>query len=74
MFLIVITTVIAFVMAFTMIFYRLKAAEQPTSVKKIILPPLFMSTGAIMFLFPVFRISLLQVFEALVVGMIFSFF
>jgi|SRR5699024_1600413 len=74
MFLVVVTTVIAFVMALTMIFYRLKSAEQPTSVKKIILPPLFMSTGAVMFLFPVFRINLLQVFEALVIGMIFSIF
>src|SRR5699024_5868408 len=71
MFLVVVTTVIAFVMALTMIFYRLKSAEQPTSVKKIILPPLFMSTGAVMFLFPVFRLNLLQVFEALVIGMIF---
>jgi len=74
MFLVVVTTVIASIMALTMIFYRLKSAEQPTSVKKIILPPLFMSTGAVMFLFPVFRINLLQVFEALVIGMIFSIF
>lgn len=74
MFWAVASTVVAMFMAITMIFYRLKAAEKPASVKKIILPPVFMSTGAFMFLFPTFHISLLQVVEALAVGMIFSLF
>ncbi|WP_254854086.1 CcdC family protein [Halobacillus salinus] len=57
-----------------MIFIRLRAAKKPASVKKIILPPLFMSTGALMFVVPVFRVSFSQVLEALAVGVIFSIF
>ncbi|SFA75611.1 Membrane protein CcdC involved in cytochrome C biogenesis [Lentibacillus halodurans] len=68
------STTVAALMAVTMIFIRLKASKKPASVKKIILPPLFMSTGALMFLFPVFRVNLLQVFEAVLVGIIFSVF
>lgn len=74
MFWAVASTVVAMFMAITMIFYRLKVAEKPASVKKIILPPLFMSTGALMFLFPIFQVSWLQAIEALAVGMFFSIF
>lgn len=66
------STVVALMMAITMIFVRLKMAKKPATMKKIILPPLFMSTGALMFIFPQFQISWLQVFEAFFVGMIFS--
>ncbi|MFD1360465.1 CcdC family protein [Lentibacillus salinarum] len=66
------STIVAAFMAITMIFVRLKASQKPASVKKIILPPLFMSTGALMFLIPVFRVDILQVLEAMLVGMIFS--
>jgi membrane protein CcdC involved in cytochrome C biogenesis len=59
-------------MAIAVIFIRMKATEKPVTKKKIILPPLFMSTGALMFVFPVFRVSLLQFTEALLVGAIFS--
>src|SRR5699024_288047 len=48
--------------------------EKPASIKKIILPPLFMSTGALMFLFPMFRLQFSDVLEALLVGIFFSFF
>jgi membrane protein CcdC involved in cytochrome C biogenesis len=51
---------------------RMKAAKKPASAKKIILPPIFMSTGALMFIFPMFRVSFLQVMEALAIGMLFS--
>ncbi|MDY0405790.1 cytochrome c biogenesis protein CcdC [Virgibacillus sp. 179-BFC.A HS] len=61
-------------MATTMIFVRMKAAKKPASVKKIILPPIFMSTGSLMFLFPQFHVSLAEVAEAIIVGMIFSIF
>ncbi|MBY0099315.1 CcdC family protein [Mesobacillus maritimus] len=54
------------------LFVRMKAAKRPTSAKKIILPPVFMSTGALMFLFPMFRVEFLQVVEALAIGMLFS--
>ena len=55
-----------------MIFVRAKAAKKPASIKKIILPPIFMSSGAIMFFFPEFRLSLPEVMEALIVGVLFS--
>ncbi|MHA6251198.1 CcdC family protein [Oceanobacillus sp. CAU 1775] len=64
--------VVAVVMATAMIFFRMKMARRPATVKKIILPPVFMSTGALMFIFPVFQISWLQVIESFVVGIIFS--
>ncbi|MFS0687851.1 cytochrome c biogenesis protein CcdC [Sporosarcina sp. 179-K 8C2 HS] len=51
---------------------RTKAAKRPISPKKIILPPLFMSTGALMFLFEEFRVPLPQVIESLCVGLLFS--
>ncbi|WP_088105202.1 CcdC family protein [Halalkalibacter urbisdiaboli] len=51
---------------------RLKAIKQPASARKIILPPLFMSTGFLMFLYEPARPALLQVIEAFTVGMIFS--
>ncbi|WP_085992108.1 CcdC family protein [Oceanobacillus senegalensis] len=61
-------------MAILAIIVRLKAAKKPASVKKIIIPPIAMSTGALMFVFPVFRIEWMQVWEALVVGIICSIF
>lgn len=74
MFLAIASTVVAVMMAVTMIFVRLKAAKKPASVRKIILPPLFMSTGALMFLMPEFRVAWPQVAEAILVGMFFSIF
>lgn len=74
MFWVIASTVVAAFMAVTMIFVRLRAAKKPASVKKIILPPLFMSTGALMFIFPEFRVAWMQVFEAITVGVICSIF
>ncbi|WP_373896251.1 CcdC family protein [Virgibacillus natechei] len=74
MFWLVASTVVAAFMAGTMIVIRLKAAKRPASIKKIILPPLFMSTGALMFIFPAFQIRWIQVLEAVAVGIICSIF
>lgn len=74
MFWLIASTIVAAFMAVGMIFIRMRAAKKPASIKKIILPPLFMSTGALMFIFPVFRVEWSQVIEAMVVGIIFSFF
>lgn len=71
---VILSTLIAFIIAFSMIFIRLKSAKKPVSVKKIILPPLFMSTGTVMFLIPALQITWSQVFEAFIVGVIFSVF
>nr|WP_304220200.1 cytochrome c biogenesis protein CcdC [Fredinandcohnia onubensis] len=59
-------------MAIFVTFLRAKSAQKPASVKKIILPPVFMSTGALMFVNPMFRVTPLEVLEAVVVGMLFS--
>lgn len=72
MFWIIVSTIGAACMATLMIFVRLKSAKKPASVKKIILPPIFMSTGALMFVVPEFRIEWSQVVEAIVVGIVFS--
>lgn len=68
----VLTTVMFIVGAITMIIIRSRASKKPASVKKIILPPLGMSTGAFMFFIPYFQVSWWQVLEALSVGMVFS--
>ena len=66
------STVGAIGMAVFVTFMRMKAAKKPATAKKIILPPIFMSTGALMFLVPMFRIDFLQIIEALSIGMLFS--
>lgn len=74
MFWLIASTFAAACMAIAMIFIRLRASRKPASIKKIILPPFFMSTGALMFVFPMFRVQWSQVLEALLIGVIFSFF
>lgn len=64
----------AIIMAILAMFVRMKAAKKPASARKIILPPLFMSTGALMFIFPYFRVTPLEIVEAAAVGMFFSIF
>lgn len=71
---IVASSIIAILMGFFVIFIRMKAAKKPATEKKIILPPIFMSTGALMYIFPEFRITPLEIVEALLVGAIFSIF
>jgi len=66
------STIVALFMATFMIFIRSKVAKKPTSVKRIILPPIFMSSGTLMFIFPMFRISLLELSEAVFVGILCS--
>jgi len=71
---IIISTVFATCMALGVIFIRIKAAKKPTNLKKIILPPFFMSTGAIMYVVPQFRLTSSEILEAIFVGMFFSLF
>ncbi|AYC29498.1 CcdC family protein [Paenisporosarcina cavernae] len=70
--LLIISTVGALVMGTLVMAVRTRAAKKPASTKKIILPPVFMSTGAAMFFFDFFHVPLMQVIEALSVGMLFS--
>ncbi|TKC18762.1 CcdC family protein [Robertmurraya kyonggiensis] len=69
---VVITSIGAVFMAIFAMVVRMKSAKKPVSAKKIILPPIFMSTGALMFIFPVFRVTPIEVVEAVAVGLLFS--
>ncbi|MBU8907397.1 CcdC family protein [Desertibacillus haloalkaliphilus] len=74
----VVFTIGAIMMAILAAIIRLKATKRPATVKKIVLPPLFMSTGFLMFLYPPVRpggtVEIIETFIALAVGMIFSIF
>ncbi|WP_226665530.1 CcdC family protein [Metabacillus litoralis] len=70
----VISSIVAVFMALFVLFIRMKSAKKPATAKKIILPPIFMSTGALMFIHPFFRVTGYQLIEALLVGMFFSIF
>lgn len=74
MFWVIGSTIVGLFMAITMIVIRSKASKKPTNAKRILLPPFFMSTGALMFLFPPFRVPMIEVILALVIGMLFSIF
>ncbi|MFC5603316.1 CcdC family protein [Sporosarcina koreensis] len=71
-YLIVGSTVLFLFMGTMAFIVRTKAAKRPISPKRIILPPLFMSTGALMFIFEEFRVPWPQVIESVFVGMLFS--
>ncbi|WP_019414071.1 CcdC family protein [Paenisporosarcina sp. TG20] len=66
------STIVAVVMGTLVMTVRAKSTKKPVSAKKIILPPLFMSTGALMFVFEYFRVAPLQIIEAFGVGLLFS--
>ncbi|ADG06932.1 CcdC family protein [Kyrpidia tusciae] len=61
----------AVVMALMVIAIRLKAAQRPTSVKKIIMPPIGMTTGFVMFAAPVMRIPVWWGLVAFLAGALF---
>jgi len=71
---IVASTLVALAMAMLVLMVRVKASKKPTNAKKIILPPFFMSTGALMFIFPYFRVTGTEFLEAILLGMFFSIF
>lgn len=57
-----------------LIFVRIKATKKPTNLKKIILPPIFMSTGMCMYFVPEFRLTPVEILEAICLGVFFSIF
>ncbi|EKN70634.1 hypothetical protein BABA_04304 [Neobacillus bataviensis LMG 21833] len=69
---VVISSIGAVFMGFFVLFVRMKAAKKPTNVKKIIMPPIFMSSGALMYFVPEFRLTTMKILEAMIVGMLFS--
>ncbi|MBO1625026.1 CcdC family protein [Bacillus arachidis] len=70
----VLSSIIALCMAVGMMFLRLKSAKKPVTLKKIVLPPIFMSTGACMYFLPEFRLTSSEILEAVIVGLFFSIF
>ncbi|MEO4052612.1 cytochrome c biogenesis protein CcdC [Solibacillus sp. CAU 1738] len=71
-YLIIGSTIMAILMGTFVMFVRVRSQKKPVSVKKIIIPPIAMSTGALMFIFPEFRVAPLQILEAAVIGILFS--
>lgn len=70
--LIVGSTVGALFMGILVMFVRIKGQNKPVNSKKILIPPIAMSTGSLMFIFEQFRITFIQVIEASIVGLLFS--
>ncbi|AJC96274.1 DUF1453 domain-containing protein [Staphylococcus hyicus] len=68
----VFSILVAFFMSAIVIFIRVKAQKYPVNTKKIMLPPLFMATGALMYVVPYFRLTGLEILESVIVGFIFS--
>lgn len=54
--------------------YRVRETMRPITIRKIVLPPLFMSTGAFMYIVPAFRLTKLDILEAIILGAICSIF
>ena len=71
-YLIIGTTVFALFMGLFVMFIRIKSQKKPVSTKKIIIPPIAMSTGAFMFIFEEFRITPIQIVEVVLLGALFS--
>jgi membrane protein CcdC involved in cytochrome C biogenesis len=67
----VLTLIITAAMALMVIFIRLRASRKPVNVMKIIMPPLGMSTGFLMFLYPPMRIPFTWAFLAFAAGVVF---
>lgn len=68
----IVSMIVIALFALTVIFVRLQAAKKPTSARKIIMPPLGMTTGYLMFIFPFMRISWTYGIIAFLVGVLFS--
>jgi membrane protein CcdC involved in cytochrome C biogenesis len=69
---VVISSIGAVFMGILALFIRMKAAKKPTNAFKIIMPPVFMSTGALMYVVPQFRLTPMEMGESVIVGMLFS--
>ncbi|KYG91949.1 cytochrome c biogenesis protein CcdC [Metasolibacillus sp. FSL H7-0170] len=71
-YLIIGSSVMAVLMGTFVMFIRMRAQKKPVNARKIIIPPIAMSTGALMFIFEEFRVAPLQIVEAAAIGLIFS--
>lgn len=62
----------ALAMAAMVIVMRLRAGKKPITVKRIVIPPLMMSSGFLMFVLPPFHLPISSLLGAFVVGLFFS--
>lgn len=69
----VISTIVALFMAMMVFMIRMKASKKPATLKKIILPPIFMSTGFSMFLIPQMHVHVDYAIAAFFVGNLLSY-
>lgn len=69
----IISTVITIVFALTVIVVRTRGSNKPVNAKKIIMPPLGMSTGFFMFIAPQTHDKWLYALGAFVVGVLLSY-
>lgn len=66
------STVMAFLMGLFVMVVRIRSQKKPVNAKKILIPPIAMSSGGLMFIFEEFRVTPIQILEAVAVGVIFS--
>ena len=66
------SVVFALFMGIVVIFIRMKAQNFPVNEKKIILPPFFFVTGALMYVIPYFRLTGTEILESIILGVLFS--
>lgn len=71
-YLIIASTVGAIFMGSLVMLIRVRSQNRPVNEKKIIIPPIAMSSGSLMFIFEEFRVTPLQIAEAAFVGLLFS--
>lgn len=71
-FIVIASIVVSLIMVVVVNLVRFRNTKKPAVAKKIILPPLFMATGASMFYLPMFRPTLLELISSIVMGMLFS--
>lgn len=66
-------TVVAVVFALTVIVVRLRSSRRPTNGRKILIPPVMMSTGLLMYIFPFAREPYAYAIAAFLVGCLLSY-
>ena len=62
--------VMSIVVGAAVIMVRMRASKQPTTLRKIIMPPIGMSTGFLMFISPLTRVPFIWALGALAAGML----
>lgn len=71
-YLVVGSTIMAIFMGTMITLARMRSSKKPVNPKKLLIPPIAMSSGALMFIFEEFRIGPTQILEAVAVGLLFS--